>query len=142
MTYNFRDLEVRNLRRVGAHSGREGASGSLLWSLRAAENRTNVTSAYLTYLLLVFNTTSTYTPRYIHKSKFRRDVRDQPLKAMNTQRTAWRLLRGIATTRRRNFSQFPGHGDRDFAPRASIPMPYITEVTVCSSQPGPALVTR
>lgn len=47
---------------------------------------------------------------------------------MNTQRAAWRLLRGIAptTARRRNFSQVPSRQ----GPTASIPMPYITEVTV------------
>ncbi|CAN8095885.1 unnamed protein product [Discula destructiva] len=58
---------------------------------------------------------------------------------MNTQRAACRLLRrGVATTRRREFSQFPIYGlsgspsaaaAAASSPRASIPMPYITEVT-------------
>lgn len=62
--------------------------------------------------------------------------------AMNTQRAAWRLLRGVATTRRRGFSQFPA-GNGPSAPAASIPMPYITEVTVCCPhQPRAAVDTR
>ncbi|PSR87099.1 Clp protease-domain-containing protein [Coniella lustricola] len=48
---------------------------------------------------------------------------------MKTQRAAWRLLRrGVAATQTRNFSQFSGRGGGG-PPMASIPMPYITEVT-------------
>ncbi|KAL2162864.1 hypothetical protein VTH06DRAFT_6700 [Thermothelomyces fergusii] len=47
---------------------------------------------------------------------------------MNTQRLAFRLLRGIGTARCRNFSNFGG-SSRAMPPWGNIPMPYITEVT-------------
>ncbi|KAH6641378.1 Clp protease-domain-containing protein [Chaetomium tenue] len=47
---------------------------------------------------------------------------------MNTQRTAFRLLKGIGTRQCRRFSQF-GAPAVGMPPTGRIPMPYITEVT-------------
>lgn len=49
---------------------------------------------------------------------------------MNCQRPLRQLLRRIPTRQTRCFSQFPGSPNNE-PPRGSIPMPYITEVTVC-----------
>ncbi|KAL2169569.1 hypothetical protein VTG60DRAFT_5881 [Thermothelomyces hinnuleus] len=47
---------------------------------------------------------------------------------MNTQRSAFRLLKRIGTARCRNFSKFSA-SSRPMPPLGNIPMPYITEVT-------------
>jgi hypothetical protein len=51
--------------------------------------------------------------------------------AMISRRATWRALRGAASTCTacRRFSQFPS-GPASRPPTASLPMPYITEVTV------------